>query len=230
MMSNDAKSLFNRAACTGCFKCSAVCPTGARKPMGRVTAVDDVMSVVKKDAVFYRESGGGVTFSGGEPFFQADFLRQLVRECSRLGIDTAVETSGYFQLAEVQDIIAELDTVFVDIKHMDDAKHQTLTGVGNRVILENIAAISQIHSNVVVRVPLVETVNSDDINIRAMCEYIKQQTKVRAVEILPYHDFGQTKFSGIGLTAAQFTPPDPKTLQNIKNIIDGYGIMLIEFK
>ena len=97
--------------------------------MGSVVTADEVMQVIKRDAVFYRESGGGVTFSGGEPFLQAEFLRELVAACRRQGIDTAVETCGHYDWEPVKDIFAQLDSVFVDIKHMDDAAHRRLTGV-----------------------------------------------------------------------------------------------------
>ena len=86
----DGKSELDRTKCTACFKCCEVCPTGARKKMGSTVSVDEVLSVIKRDVIFYRESGGGVTFSGGEPFAQMEFLRQLATACQRLGIDTAI--------------------------------------------------------------------------------------------------------------------------------------------
>ena len=104
--------------------------------MGSVATLEEVMQVIKRDAVFYRESGGGVTFSGGEPFAQPEFLRELVAACHRQGIDTAVETCGHYDWEPVKDIFSQLDGVFVDIKHMDDAAHRRLTGVSNRRILE----------------------------------------------------------------------------------------------
>lgn len=220
---------FVRENCSGCGKCCAVCPTGARKIIGSVVTVEEVLQVIKRDAIFYRESGGGVTFSGGEPFAQAEFLRQLVMACNRLGLDTAVETSGYFEWNRVKDIFAYLDFVFVDIKLMDDTLHQRFTGVSNRVILENIAAIARVHPSVVVRVPLVEAVNAAEGNIRAMCEFLCQHPGVKGIEILPYHDFGESKYRAVGAAPPAFTTPDAAHTDGVKKTIAGYGIKIFDF-
>ena len=154
--------------CRGCGKCCEVCAGGARKQIGMRVTVDEVMAVIKRDAVFYRESGGGVTFSGGEPFVQTEFLRQLVLACGRIGLDTAVETCGYYDWQQVSDIFARLDCVFIDCKHMDEAVHKRWTGVSNRLILANIARISRLAPRTVVRVPVIREVNASEHNIRQM--------------------------------------------------------------
>ncbi|XER09509.1 4-hydroxyphenylacetate decarboxylase activating enzyme [Sporomusa rhizae] len=207
-----------------------MCPTGARKLIGSTVTVDDVLKVIKRDAVFYRESGGGVTFSGGEPFAQPEFLRQLVAACSRLGIDTAVETSGYFDFEQVKDIFELLDCVFVDIKHMDDECHKKMTGVSNRKILENITLISRLHPNTIVRVPLIEEVNAHEKNIKAMCEFIRKETQVKGIELLPYHDFGESKYRAIGAQGQAFTTPTAAKMAAVKEIIAGYGINIVDYK
>jgi pyruvate formate lyase activating enzyme len=192
--------------------------------------VEDVLRVIKRDAIFYRESGGGVTFSGGEPFAQPGFLRQLVIACNQLGIDTAVETGGYFDWDQVKNIFELLDCVFIDIKHMDNATHKKLTGVSNRRILENITLISRMHPKTIVRVPLIEKVNSSEQNIREMCEFIRQNTRVQGVEILPYHDFGDSKYNAVGAVCQNFKTPDAAKLKEVKEIISAYGISILEFK
>ena len=216
--------------CQGCGKCCAVCPSGARKQIGSRVTVEDVMKVVNRDAVFYRESGGGVTFSGGEPFAQPEFLRQLVASCNRLGIDTAVETCGFYDWSQVKDIFEHLDCVFIDIKHMDDAVHQHWTGVSNRGILENIIQISRIQPKTIVRVPLIEEVNADEHNIREMCEFLRQNTHVKGVELLPYHDFGESKFHAAGVVCHSFTTPNDDKISELKQIIADYGIRIFDFK
>lgn len=221
---------FAREKCDCCTRCCEVCPTGARKLIGSTVTVDDVFKVIKRDAVFYRESGGGVTFSGGEPFTQPEFLRQLVAACSRLGIDTAVETSGYFDWEQVKDIFELLDCVFVDIKHMDDECHKKMTGVGNRKILENITLISRLHPNTIVRVPLIEEVNAHEKNIKAMCEFIRKDTQVKGIELLPYHDFGESKYRAIGAQGQAFTTPTAAKMAAVKEIIAGYGINIVDYK
>jgi pyruvate formate lyase activating enzyme len=207
-----------------------VCPSGARKKIGSTVTVEEVLRVIKRDAIFYRESRGGVTFSGGEPFAQPEFLRQLVLACNQLGIDTAAETSGYFDWDQVQDIFECLDCVFVDIKHMDDEAHKKLTGVSNRRILENIALISQINPKTIIRVPLMEEVNTEEQNIRRICEFLRQKTRVEEIELLPYHDFGKTKYSAVGTVSQPFTTPDATKIKEIEKIITDYGIRIIEFK
>lgn len=224
---------FDRAKCCACCKCCEVCPTGARKKIGSTVTVEDVLKVIERDSVFYRESGGGVTFSGGEPFAQPEFLRQLVAACNRLGIDTAVETSGYFNWDQVEDIFEHLDCVFVDIKHMDEEVHKRMTGVSNRRILENIALISKMQPKTIVRVPFIEEINAGEQNIRRMCEFLCNQTQVESVELLPYHDFGATKYSAVGAACQTFTTPDaPDAVKmgEIRKIITDYGLRIVDFK
>jgi pyruvate formate lyase activating enzyme len=226
---NNAIGL-DRARCCGCGKCCDVCPTDARKKIGSTVTVEEVLSVIKRDAIFYRESGGGVTFSGGEPFAQPEFLRQLVAACNRIGIDTAVETSGWFEWEQVKDIFEILDSVFVDIKHIDDEVHKRLTGVSNSRILENIILLSQMHPQIIIRVPLIEGVNTDENNISRMCEFLRQNAWVAGIELLPYHDFGESKYSAVGAACQTFTTPDATKIAEIKKIITDYGIGIVDFK
>ncbi|MDT8902596.1 glycyl-radical enzyme activating protein [Anaeroselena agilis] len=216
--------------CRGCGKCCEGCPTGARKMMGKVCSVDDILRIIQRDAIFYRTSGGGVTFSGGEPFAQPEFLRQLAADCHRLGIDTAVETCGHFDWEQVKDIVALLDGVFVDIKHMDDAVHRRLTGVGNRLILENIALMSRLKPGVIVRVPLIAGVNDGERNIRAMGEFLQLRTRVQGVELLPYHDLGVGKWEAVGASATVFTAPDDSRVDAAKQIIASCGLRIVDYK
>lgn len=224
------KAITSGGKCQGCGKCCRVCPSGARKQMGARVTVKDVMKVVKRDTVFYRESGGGVTFSGGEPFAQPEFLRQLVLACNRAGIDTAVETCGHYEWEQVKDIFEHLDSVFVDLKHMDDKTHKRWTGEGNSRILENIKRISCVQPNTIVRVPLMEEVNANEKNIRTMCGFLLAHTEIRRVELLPYHDFGETKHDGLaGGMRHSFQAPGDDKLSALKQIILDYGINIVDF-
>ena len=198
--------------------------------MGSTGSAADVMRVIKRDAVFYRESGGGVTFSGGEPFAQPGFLRQLAAACQQSGIETAVETSGCFELPLVQDILTMLDCVFVDIKHMDEVTHKTLTGVSNRIILRNIAALSQTHPRVIVRVPLIHAINDSEENIRAMCAFLRESTKVAGVELLPYHNFGAAKYRAVGADFYDFSTPEAASMERMQQLIAASGIAVLDFK
>lgn len=218
------------AACLSCGKCCEVCVSGARKQIGMRVTVDDVMTIINRDAVFYRESGGGITFSGGEPFMQPDFLRQLVLACGRIGLDTAVETCGFYDWQPVKDIFGQLNCVFIDCKHMDDAVHRQWTGVGNRRILENIKRISRLPLRTIVRVPLISEVNANEENIRKMCQFLVRETAVTELELLPYHDYGKAKQQAAGLPEHSFSAPGEAAIARLKAIIAGYGIKLADFK
>ena len=215
--------------CRGCGTCCTVCPAGARKPIGSIVEVEDVLRVVRRDSVFYRESGGGITFSGGEPFAQPEFLSRLAASCSALGIHIAVETCGIFDWKRVKDIFGFVDCVFVDIKHMDEEDHKRLTGVGNRRILDNITRLSRLDSRTIVRVPLISRVNDDERNISEMCEYLRRRTRVREVEILPYHSLGESKWAALGRACESFTAPDTARIEEVKKIIAGFGITVLEY-
>lgn len=197
--------------------------------MGSRATVEDLLRVIRRDAVFYRESGGGVTFSGGEPFGQPEFLRQAVLACKALGLDTAVETSGYFSLAAVQDIFTQMDCVFWDVKHMDDAVHRELTGVSNRLILRNLAAVSRLQPRIIVRVPLIDGVNATADNIQRLGEFLQQNTRVREVELLAYHDLGGVKRRALGEEAPVFAAVDETRAEAFQAILRGCGLKPVSF-
>ncbi|SFL35521.1 glycyl-radical enzyme activating protein [Pelosinus propionicus] len=222
---------FDREKCCCCGDCCEACPNGAKKKIGSLMRVEEVIKILKRDSIFYRESNGGVTFSGGEPFAQTEFLRELVLACKNFAIDTAIETSGYFEWEEAEDIIKELDTVFIDIKHMDERIHKRLTGVSNRKILENVLRISQNHHDVIIRVPLIRGVNDDRNNIEQMCQFLQENTRILGVELLPYHSLGHSKMDALDREGLEiFNTPDAEQVEHIKKIIAKYKIQNIDFK
>lgn len=191
-------------------------------------SVEDVMKTIKRDAVFYRASGGGVTFSGGEPTYQTEFLRELVKACMLLGIDTAIETSGYFNWESNKDIFEMLDFVFVDMKHMDSNVHKKYTGVDNSIILENIINISDLGKKPIIRIPLIPGVNDDHENIDKTSEFIIKNLDIKGVEILPYHNLGEYKYNKLDLdNRYKFTEPTTEKIEEIKAQIKNYGINII---
>lgn len=197
---------------------------------GRRVTVEGLMRELGRDEVFYRESGGGVTFSGGEPFAQPAFLRALVAACSAVGYDTAVETSGFFDWDEVADIFEGLDAVFVDLKHMDPARHERFTGVSNERILGNVRRILASHGDVVVRVPLVAGVNDDLENVDALCGFLNggKHDGLRGVEFLPYHDLGVPKYARLELpTPPELAAPSPERIEALKNRVRGEGLQAL---
>ena len=147
----DGKIQINRSLCQVCGKCVEACLTGARVLMGRLMGVEEVVQVVNKDTLFYRNSGGGVTVSGGEPTHQAEFVKALLARCHESGLHTALDTCGLVEWDVLEEILEYTDLVLFDLKHMDSEEHRKLTGVGNEIILQNLERLASFKS-VVVRV------------------------------------------------------------------------------
>jgi pyruvate formate lyase activating enzyme len=178
--------------CSDCRQCIDGCLAGARRGYGYTATVEEILQEVAKDSVFYYHSGGGVTVSGGEPFLQAAFLCELLEGCLVQGINTAVETCGHIAWSSIEGVLPLIDTLFYDLKHTDDATHKRLTGVGNRLITENLQKIDQTAKalDIIVRMPVVPGVNDDDANLRALGDFCLKLKKLKEIQLLPYHRLG----------------------------------------
>lgn len=181
------------AACDRCGACAAACPSGARELAGRRYDVGEVLDLVERDRVFYDQSGGGVTFSGGEPLMQPAFLFELVHGCRQRHLHTALDTSGYGDTDWLQRIAALTDLILFDLKSVDDERHRQYTGVGNRLILDNLRALAGAGRSIVVRFPLVPGVNDDEAEVRALGCLVASLGLLR-VDVLPYHRAGMAKY------------------------------------
>jgi pyruvate formate lyase activating enzyme len=220
------------SACTACGRCVEACPYGARELMGRRISVREVLSVIEKDRVFYRQSGGGVTFSGGEALAQAGFLRELASKCWSGGLPMALETSGHFSWVGSKDILAMMDLVFLDIKHMDRGVHRQLTGVDNRTILENAGRIARARIPLAIRVPLIPTVNDDVENLAATATFVAENLDgALGVEVLPYHTLGKGKFRSLGFEYQldHLVSPSAADIASARKIFQDAGIEILYF-
>ena len=181
-------------------KAAHLCPAKAMTVYGKEMSVDEVLREVEKDGPFYARSGGGVTFSGGEPLMQRDFLKELVSECKNRSIHTAIETTAFAQWEDVRSIIADLDYLLVDIKHIDPMKHKEWTGVTNEVTLKNLKHIRQEFPNkpMRVRTPVIPGFNDDVMTLKAIADFVKTELPNTEYELLKYHRFGLNKYEFIG--------------------------------
>jgi len=187
--------------------------------------VAEVMSELVRDRVFFEESGGGVTFSGGEPFMQAAFLKSLLEACQREGISTAVETCGMTDQGELLGMVDKIDVFLYDVKLMDSARHGEATGVGNETILTNLAALTAAHSRVVVRFPVIPGINDDKENV-GLVVAMMHQLGLRDIDLLPYHRIGTDKYRRLGrpYQLADLQPPSAETMENIRRVFADAGI------
>jgi pyruvate formate lyase activating enzyme len=195
---NDRLASVSEGSYTGCPDCAAACPAGALESVGQVMTVSQVMKEIIKDRPFFDESGGGATFTGGEPFSQFGFLYELLVNCKNEGIHTAIETSGYTQWDKLCAASAYTDLFLYDIKIIDNEKHKKYTGVSNMLIHDNLKKLSAVHENIHVRIPLIPGINDDIENIEKTC-LLLNSAKISRVSLLPYHNTGVYKYARIGL-------------------------------
>lgn len=179
--------------CTFCGRCVEECPAEAREIAGREMTVEEVMTEIKKDMVFYEESSGGITFSGGEPLYQSNFLISLLRRCKEEGIFTAIETCGYSSWDVLLSVSKYTDLFLFDLKVMDEELHKKFIGVSNKIILENLVKLSSNHKNILIRIPVVPGVNDNIENIDKISDFVLS-LGIKEVHLLPFHSAGIEKY------------------------------------
>ena len=184
--------------CEDCGKCAEVCPANALVIEGKWLTVDQVVDVVKRDIVYYTNSGGGVTFSGGEATFQPNFLTACLKACKELGIHTAVDTCGVVRWSVLEKMLPYVDLFLFDIKHMDSQTHKELTGAGNELILQNLRNLSNHDKTIWIRIPLIPGNNDSEENLRQTAEFIKPLAGIERITLLPYNDAAGAKYGFIG--------------------------------
>lgn len=211
--------------CTLCGQCLAACSSGAREIIGQRTTAAEVMAQVKKDTIFYDQSGGGVTFSGGEPLMQPEFLLSLLAACRTEGIRTAVDTTCHADPQVIQRVAETADLFLCDIKHINGQLHRQFTGVGNERILSNIRMLSTIAKEVYVRIPIIPGFNSGRDNIEQTAQFVQALKTVRRIDVLPYNRGGLEK--AVRLAGAvdlmQTQAPGDDIMAEITKTLKGYG-------
>lgn len=179
--------------CQKCGTCAAACPTGATQMIGRWVTVQQLMDELSRDLVFFDESGGGATFSGGEPLLQSQFLEAMLDGCRARGIHTVVETCGVVARETLLRLSRKIDLFLYDVKLMDSKKHRTYTGAANGNILQNLRALARVHANIIVRMPVIPGINDDAENAEQLARFLKS-SGISRLDLLPYHPSGGDKY------------------------------------
>jgi len=219
-------SITDWGVCDDCGRCAGVCYAGAREVVGRIVSVDQLMEEIERDIPFYDQSKGGVTFTGGEPMFQREFLYESLLACKKQGIHTAVDTSGY-SFWEGFEIISPLVDLFLyDLKLMDENKHKQYTSVFNQMILDNLQKLSRAKAHIIVRIPLIPGVNDDVKNIELSSVFLAGLPFLDQVELMPYHEIGLEKYQALGMKykLKEIRPTTGKHIEEIEKILIHYQL------
>jgi pyruvate formate lyase activating enzyme len=209
-----------------CGACVEACPTQGRQIVGQELSVSQVLETVLQDQIFYEESGGGVTFSGGEPLSQPGFLRSLLEACRGRGVHTTVDTCGLARAEDVLAVVALTDLFLYDLKFMDDAKHRRYTGVSNALILENLQALGRSHGRIWLRVPIIPGINDDPADLEAAARFAAGIPGVQQVNLLPFHRTGLPKSLRLGQDSGleEVQPPSTIAMNRAMDIFTRAGL------
>ena len=194
---DDGIHMIDRSKCTSCFKCTEIV-CGALEGVGRGMSVDEVIKIVLSDSVFYRQSGGGMTLSGGEPLFQPDFSEALLKEAKSAGLHTCVETCGYAVWEIVERIAAYTDIFLYDIKETTPSLHKRYTGVANDLILRNLRRLDEVGKKIILRCPIIPGMNDRDEHLDTIAGLAESLTNIIEINVEPYHPLGVSKCEKLG--------------------------------
>lgn len=232
----------DRRICEGCyqrensFACTRQCYPGCRKRTGEEKSVQDVYDIVKRDVPFYESSGGGVTISGGEPMAQPEFTYALLRTLTERWIDTAIETCGYAEKQDYEKVAPYLNTVFMDVKHINSEKHKLWTGQGNEKILENVKYVDKLAGehgmSFYIRTPVIPRFNDTEEELEGIARFVSRELKnITGMELLPYHKLGRGKYYSLGraYSMEDAEAPDEIRMKVLQGVLAKYDIPIYQF-
>lgn len=201
-----------------------------KKDVGKFYTVDDIINILEKDKVFINQSKGGVTFSGGEPMMQIEFLRETLKACKAIGYHTAVDTSGYSSAENFKSIIPFTDLFLFDLKHFDDVSHIEFTGVSNILILENYRLLINSGKEIMLRIPIIPGMNDDNAHLIKLKKFLQTTgtDPLKKINLLPYHKTGSSKYKkfNIPYKMGGIKPPSLKEMQQIKDLFSETGVKI----
>ena len=246
--SRDVQITWDSRKCTGCGKCAESCPQGTGKPKaddrcitcgacvsvcpngaigteGRTVTAEEVLTEVMKDKAFYDHSGGGVTFSGGEVLLQWDFAAQLAKRMKEQGIHVAVETAGAVAQTVFSAMLETVDYVLMDLKHYDRTAHLAGTGMDNSRILNNLQLLRNSGVPFLIRIPVIPGFNDREEDAEGFAKLL-QQLGILQVELLPFHQLGQHKYSLLNMDYGyeDKKPLHAEDLKQYRGVFTRYGI------
>jgi pyruvate formate lyase activating enzyme len=222
----DGVPLLDREMCRACGKCVEACPSGARELSGRRMALEDVVDEACRDELFYTNSGGGVTLSGGEPLCQPEFSRLFLKACQDRSIHTALDTSGHAPWPVMERVLEYADLVLFDLKHISAEKHLEGTQARNDLILENLKRTLEANgSEVWIRVPVIPGYNDAELHMKELALVVTGMG-ARRVSLLGYHEWGRAKYAALGRDYPQDgTGVLPEAnLESMKRVLEAEGI------
>ena len=189
----------DRTLCNLCFKCIDVCDSNALEICGNFMNADQILEEVISDIEFYKQSGGGLTISGGEPLLQLDFLIDLLQKAKKLDLHICLDTTGYVDSNKLREVIQYVDILLYDIKSLDEERHKKLTGIPNNLIIKNLKLCLHENKDIIVRIPIILGYNFINVE-NELSEQIEWLVKIgiKKFELIPYHKFGEQKYNMLG--------------------------------
>jgi pyruvate formate lyase activating enzyme len=221
----DGRPVVDQGVCRWCGDCADGCSTDARLQVGSVMTESRVLQEIERDTPLHRRSGGGVTFSGGEPLLQAEFLLRLLEGCRALGIHSAVDTCGAAAPYDVDRIADSADLLLYDLKHLDDHHHRRITGASNREILDNLRRVVHRRAEVRIRFTMVPGVNDDDGHVRRLAGFVLS-LGLSELDVLPYRKAGAGSYEALGRTnpASGLREPGPDAVAAAVRVLAECGL------
>jgi pyruvate formate lyase activating enzyme len=222
----DGEVVADRSRCTLCGDCERTCQREAISLVGREMSLEDLVAEVEKDRIFYDQSGGGVTLTGGEPLFQPELAEALIDRLHQAGIKVALDTSGYAPAEVFLRLARKSDLILYDLKVMAESQHKKYTGVSNRLILRNLKALDKLGRPIWIRFPLIPGVNDGQENLKAMADFLLELKSVKMINVLPYHKGGVEKFHRLDRDDEFeiFEPPSQALIDNVLNYFKERGL------
>lgn len=227
---SEESHFIDRASCDLCGQCADICPGEALQIMGRYISPKELLDEMATDWPFWERSDGGITLSGGEPLAQPDFVLKFLTLCKEAYIHTAIETSLHVPRNILQNVLFQADYLICDIKIVDESRHKAFIGVSNKLILDNLAFLLKSDKPVLVRMPLIPSVNDSQDNLEKTGEFLSANRQAIQMELLPYHRMGESKYARLDRSydMEDISPPSEEDLDKAKNVLKRFNITMVK--